>query len=178
MVTVTWVPVLAVNALASASAPALSLPTEAKVTVPPPPPALPWPLGAAGVLEQAAATSTRAVVAARAGNGRWASRVGIWGSPSLERVGVGRTGRAETGRSALEAAGEPLDHGALQQEVDEKDRRDADDQAGEDEVPLRDVLPDEAVDRDRDGHLTAAAQVEQRGEEVVPDEDHVEDHHG
>jgi hypothetical protein len=85
MVVVTWIPVFAVNALATASTPALSLLTEAKVTVPPPPPELLVPLGAAGVLEQAAAVSTRAVVTASAASGR----VAICGSPSLERLAPG-----------------------------------------------------------------------------------------
>ncbi len=51
-------------------------------------------------------------------------------------------------------------------------------QAGEDEPVVGDVLPDEAEDPHRHRLVLRAAHVEQRREEVVPDEDRVEDQDG
>src|SRR5690606_14773543 len=80
--------------------------------------------------------------------------------------------------SAFEATGEASDHVSLQEEEDEQDRRHTDHKTREDQRPLGDVLVDEAEDGHGNRLVRCATQIEQWGQEVVPDMDSVEDDHG
>src|SRR5262249_22330728 len=76
--------------------------------------------------------------------------------------------------ASREAANELL----LRDDEEEEDREQRDENRGEYKVPLREILADERVHRERQGLMATAAEKDQRDEEVVPDEQAGQDCNG
>src|SRR5690606_8318162 len=113
------------------------------------------------------ATARRSPFTGRAAH-RWPGKG--WVSPASHTSAKrGRVGSSAW--SSLDAAGEPLDDVFLQEEEHDEDRGDRDGHSREDQRPLARVFAAEGEDGHGQGLLGAPADVEQGGEEVVPDGD-------
>src|SRR3954452_5049357 len=109
---------------------------------------------------------------------RYQGTVSAMPSPSGRRIrlsSVRTVSPVAIGRSALQPAGVALDEPLLGEEVEGQDRDHRDDDDGEDEVPLGDQAADVVVHDDRKRLVVRAVQEDQRGEEVVPDDEPCQD---
>src|SRR3954452_14279051 len=109
---------------------------------------------------------------------RYQGTVSAMPSPSGRRIrlsSVTTVSPVAIGRSALQSAGVTLDELLLGEEVEGQDRDHRDDDHGEDEVPLADQRADVVVHDHRERLAVRAVEEDQRGEEVVPDDQAGED---
>src|SRR3954468_2566415 len=112
---------------------------------------------------------------------RYQGTVSAMPSPSGRRVrlsSVRTVSPVAIDRSALQPAGVALDELLLGEEVEGQDRDHRADEDGEDEVPLGDQAADVVVHGHRQRLVVRAVEEDQRGEEVVPDDEAGEDGHG